>query len=194
MTHPIIAHIGSNEIIRRVTINYSHITQNRLLFSTFCFQVMIWFYLSLVSRMVDASNTNCLRATETSPVRIRYDHLAPALFVYPSKCDILLDQRWQWTTSKPTLGQLKVYKITQFVIFYFHEKYIVSLFKERHCVNNYGFKWMKLETNSSTTLGFIRDARNSRFLISDMHVQNKKYGNFVFISRLTGKCATQKKL
>ena len=27
--------------------------------------------------------------------------------------------------------------------------------------------------------------RNSRFLISDMHVQSKKYGNFVFISRLT---------
>ena len=26
---------------------------------------------------------------------------------------------------------------------------------------------------------------NHRFLISDMHVQNKKYGNFVSISRLT---------
>ena len=26
----------------------------------------------------------------------------------------------------------------------------------------------------------------------DMHVQNKKYGNFVFISRLTGKCAAHK--
>ena len=25
-----------------------------------------------------------------------------------------------------------------------------------------------------------------------MHVRNKKYGNFVFISRLTGKCATSK--
>ena len=25
-----------------------------------------------------------------------------------------------------------------------------------------------------------------------MHVQNKKYGNFFFISRLTGKCATHK--
>ena len=34
--------------------------------------------------------------------------------------------------------------------------------------------------------------RNSRFFISDMQVQNKKYGNFVFISRWTGKCATQK--
>ena len=26
----------------------------------------------------------------------------------------------------------------------------------------------------------------------DMHVENKKYGNFVSISRLTGKCAAQK--
>ena len=25
-----------------------------------------------------------------------------------------------------------------------------------------------------------------------MHVQNQKYGNFVYISRLTGKCAAQK--
>ena len=31
-------------------------------------------------------------------------------------------------------------------------------------------------------------------LISDMHVQNKKYANFVFMSRLTGKCATQTNL
>ena len=30
------------------------------------------------------------------------------------------------------------------------------------------------------------------FLISDIHVQNKIYENFVFICRLTGKCATQK--
>ena len=75
--------------------------------------------------MVDASNTNCLHAAETSPVRISYDHLAPALFVYPSQCDTLLDQRWEWTTSKPTLGQLKVDKITQFVIFYFQKKYSV---------------------------------------------------------------------
>ena len=30
--------------------------------------------------------------------------------------------------------------------------------------------------------------RNYRFLISDMHGQNKKYGNFVFNSRLNGKC------
>ena len=29
-------------------------------------------------------------------------------------------------------------------------------------------------------------------IISDMHVQNKKYGNFVSISSLTGKCAAQK--
>ena len=33
---------------------------------------------------------------------------------------------------------------------------------------------------------------NHRFLISDMHVQNKKYGNFVSISRLTCKCTAQK--
>ena len=39
---------------------------------------------------------------------------------------------------------------------------------------------------------FLAPDRNSRFLISDMHVQNKKYGNFVSISRLTGKCAAQK--
>ena len=32
----------------------------------------------------------------------------------------------------------------------------------------------------------------SIFFILDMHVQNKKYGNFFFISRLTGKCAAQK--
>ena len=32
----------------------------------------------------------------------------------------------------------------------------------------------------------------SVFLISDMHVRNKKYGNFVSISLLTGQCATQK--
>ena len=30
------------------------------------------------------------------------------------------------------------------------------------------------------------------FLILDMHVQNKKYENVVSISRLTGKCTTQK--
>ena len=30
------------------------------------------------------------------------------------------------------------------------------------------------------------------FKISDMHLQNKKYRNFVFISRLTDKCATHK--
>ena len=30
------------------------------------------------------------------------------------------------------------------------------------------------------------------FFISDMHVRNKKYGNYVSISRLTGKCAPQK--
>ena len=30
------------------------------------------------------------------------------------------------------------------------------------------------------------------FLISEMHVQDKKYVNFVFIFRLTGKSATQK--
>ena len=30
------------------------------------------------------------------------------------------------------------------------------------------------------------------FLLLDMHVQNKKYGNFVFISRSTRKCATHK--
>ena len=44
-------------------------------------------------------------------------------------------------------------------------------------------------------LGFfkkIRVFRKSQFLISDMHVQNKKYGNFVSISHLTGKCAAQK--
>ena len=34
--------------------------------------------------------------------------------------------------------------------------------------------------------------RNSWFLILDNHVKNKKYGNFVSISSLTGKCATQK--
>ena len=34
---------------------------------------------------------------------------------------------------------------------------------------------------------------NPVFLISDMHLQNKKYGNFISISRLTGKCAAQKK-
>ena len=33
---------------------------------------------------------------------------------------------------------------------------------------------------------------NSRFLISDMHVQNKKYANFVSVSSLTGECATKK--
>ena len=35
--------------------------------------------------------------------------------------------------------------------------------------------------------------KNCGFLLphfADMHVQNKKYGNFVFVSRLTGKCAT----
>ena len=31
-----------------------------------------------------------------------------------------------------------------------------------------------------------------QIIILDMHVQNKKYENFVSISRLTGKCATQK--
>ena len=36
---------------------------------------------------------------------------------------------------------------------------------------------------------FLAPNRNSRFLISDMHVQNKKYRDFVSISRLTGKCA-----
>ena len=39
---------------------------------------------------------------------------------------------------------------------------------------------------------FLAPDQNFRFLISDMHVQNKKYGNFVSISRLTGKCAVQK--
>ena len=33
--------------------------------------------------------------------------------------------------------------------------------------------------------------QNSQFLISDMHVQNKKHRNFVFISRLAGKYTTQ---
>ena len=33
---------------------------------------------------------------------------------------------------------------------------------------------------------------DSRFLISDIHVQNKKYGSFVFISRIAGECAKQK--
>ena len=33
--------------------------------------------------------------------------------------------------------------------------------------------------------------RNSRFLISNMHVQHKRYGNFFSISRLTGECAAQ---
>ena len=31
-----------------------------------------------------------------------------------------------------------------------------------------------------------------RFLIIDNHVKNKKYGNFVSISSLTGECAAQK--
>ena len=31
-----------------------------------------------------------------------------------------------------------------------------------------------------------------KFLIIDNHVKNKKYGNFVSISSLTGKCAAQK--
>ena len=39
---------------------------------------------------------------------------------------------------------------------------------------------------------FLATDRNSRFLISDMHVQNKKYGNCVSISRLTGKCVRTK--
>ena len=34
--------------------------------------------------------------------------------------------------------------------------------------------------------------RNSRFLISDMHVQNNKYENFVSVSSLIGECAAQK--
>ena len=33
---------------------------------------------------------------------------------------------------------------------------------------------------------------NSWFLIIDNHVKNKKYGNFVSISSLTGKCAAEK--
>ena len=33
---------------------------------------------------------------------------------------------------------------------------------------------------------------NSRFLISAMHVQNKKYASFVSVSSLTGECAAQK--
>ena len=40
---------------------------------------------------------------------------------------------------------------------------------------------------SSTMCFFTQD-----FLFLDMHVQNKKYGDFVFTSRLTGKCTTQK--
>ena len=40
---------------------------------------------------------------------------------------------------------------------------------------------------------FLRGSTlDGRFLISDMHVQNKKYENLIFISRLTGKYATQK--
>ena len=39
---------------------------------------------------------------------------------------------------------------------------------------------------------FLAPDQNSWFLISNIHVQNKKYGNFVSISRLTGKCAAQK--
>ena len=39
---------------------------------------------------------------------------------------------------------------------------------------------------------FLAPKQNSRFLISDMHVQNKKYRNLFSISRLTGKCAAQK--
>ena len=38
---------------------------------------------------------------------------------------------------------------------------------------------------------FLAPDRNSRFLISDMHVQHKRYGNFFSISRLTGECAAQ---
>ena len=34
--------------------------------------------------------------------------------------------------------------------------------------------------------------KNSRFLILDMHVKNNKYGNFVSISRSTGKCEARK--
>ena len=34
--------------------------------------------------------------------------------------------------------------------------------------------------------------RTSWFLIIDNHVKNKKYGNFVSISSLTGECAVQK--
>ena len=34
--------------------------------------------------------------------------------------------------------------------------------------------------------------QNSWFLIIDNHVKNKKYGNFVSISSLTGKCAAEK--
>ena len=34
--------------------------------------------------------------------------------------------------------------------------------------------------------------RSHRFLISDMHVQNKKYGDFVSISSLSGNCGAQK--
>ena len=32
----------------------------------------------------------------------------------------------------------------------------------------------------------------SKFLILDSHVKNRKYGNFVSISSLTGECAAQK--
>ena len=39
---------------------------------------------------------------------------------------------------------------------------------------------------------FLARDRHSQFHISDMHVENKKYGNFVSISRLTGKCAAKK--
>ena len=38
------------------------------------------------------------------------------------------------------------------------------------------------------------ERRNYRISILNMHVQNKKYENLVFIARLTGEYATQKKL
>ena len=39
---------------------------------------------------------------------------------------------------------------------------------------------------------FLAPDRNFQFLISDMNVHNKKYGDFVSISCLTGECAAQK--
>ena len=66
-----------------------------------------------------------------------------------------------------------------------------SNFHSLEAVDRVSEKQLQVGENSNWIIWRLK-GQSCRFLMPDMHVQNKKYVNFVSIFRLTGKCATQK--